>query len=246
MFHTRLQETKRLAFCRRTVLETHVCMCQIRAYRGPGPLRCSIGKLGRNWGLKAPLQSGKRLTAFRSEKSFRYSGCGRMGSGKLHMAPIVGNSCVLICLVRPRHFRVSAGNLSLGVVCLVGPFSRGLNLNATLADGLPSGRCTRRPSAHLLLTSAFHQRNLRRCKTNPTRTFTFFHQFHDHLSTTCSILARLHTRIRDLPTGARFKPCLTGTPKAPRVCTLHSIGAKTATLQLSISSEALYGLFEVS
>jgi hypothetical protein len=122
MFRTRLQETKRLAFCRRTVLETHVCMCQIRAYRGPGPLRCSIGKLGRNWGLKAPLQSGKRLTAFRSEKSFRYSGCGRMGSGKLHVAPIVGNSCVLICLVRPRHFRVSAGNLSLEVVCLVDPF----------------------------------------------------------------------------------------------------------------------------
>jgi hypothetical protein len=87
MFRTRLQETKRLAFCRRTVLETHVCMCQIRAYRGPGPLRCSIGKLGRNWGLKAPLQSGKRLTAFRSEKSFRYFGLRKDGFWEASRGP---------------------------------------------------------------------------------------------------------------------------------------------------------------
>ena len=67
----------------------------------------------------------------------------------------------------------------------------------------------RQPSAHLLLTSA-SIKGISHVARQPNEDLHIFHRFHDHLSTTCSILARPHTRIRDLPTGVRFKPCLTG------------------------------------
>jgi hypothetical protein len=159
--HKAAGNQKDLLFCGRTVLETVVCMCQIRAPpSGAWPAALFNWQQGQDWGLSCKRSAAKRGAGDGIPRArnppFRYSGELRKDRfWELDVAPIVGEFLLLIWSGKDLDlFEPVLEICPWGPFALWALFSRDLNLNATLADGLQSGPLHRRPSAHLLLTSA--------------------------------------------------------------------------------------------